>query len=409
MNLVDRAKKIIITPKTEWDVIAAETTPTQQLLVGYVLPLSAAAAIASLIGTALFVGMMGGLLGARVGIGASVIGAVIHVIMAVVSVFVIGFIVDALAPTFGGQKNMGQALKLTAYSYTPGWVFGLLAIIPFLGWIAALVGGLYGIYVMYLGMPKLMKSPQEKSVPYLIVVIVCAIVLWWVIALLSTCAAGVGMMGAGMVGSRAASSVTYDKDSRMGQLEQFGKKMEEAGKRMDAAQKSGNQKEQMAAAMGALGTALSGGKGVEPVQLDVLKPFLPDKAAGLPRTGQSSDRSGVAGLMAAKVHGDYGDQSGKSLQLEVVDTGGAAGLMGLAGWAMLGATSESENDSRIERMRKEGNRMVHEQISKKGGSNEYTVILADRFVVSGKGQGVDFDSVKGAVNSLDLGKIESIK
>jgi len=299
-------------------------------------------------------------------------------------------------------------MKLVAYSYTPGWVFGILAIIPFLGWIAAVIGGLYGIYVMYLGLPKLMKSPQEKSVPYLIVVIVCAIVLWWVIALLSTCAAGMGMVGAGMMGGRSA-AVTYDKDSRMGQLQEFGKKMEEQGKRMEAAQKSGDQKAQMQAAMGALGTAISGGKGVEPVQLDVLKPYLPETAAGLPRTGQSSDRSGVAGLMAAKVRGEYGDQSGKNLSLEVVDTGGAAGLMGLAGWAALGASSEKENDQRIERMRKDGKRMVHEQISKKGGSNEYTVILADRFVVSGRGQGVDFDAVKGAVNSIDLGKIESIK
>jgi len=408
MSIVERAKRIIVSPKTEWDVIEREATPTQQLLVGYVLPLAAVAAIASFIGSAIFAGMLGGVFGARVGIGGALVGAIIAVIMAVVSVFVIGFIVDALAPTFGGQKNMNQALKLVAYSYTPGWVFGILAIIPFLGWLAAVIGGLYGIYVMYLGLPKLMKSPQEKSVPYLIVVIVCAIVLWWVIALLSTCAAGMGMVGAGMMGGRSA-AVTYDKDSRMGQLQEFGKKMEEQGKRMEAAQKSGDQKAQMEAAMGALGTAISGGKGVEPVQLDALKPFLPETAAGLPRTGQSSDRSGVAGLMAAKVRGEYGDQSGKNLSLEVVDTGGAAGLMGLAGWAALGASSEKENDQRIERMRKDGKRMVHEQISKKGGSNEYTVILADRFVVSGRGQGVDFDAVKGAVNSIDLGKIESIK
>jgi len=52
---------------------------------------------------------------------------------------------------------------------------------------------------------------------------------------------------------------------------------------------------------------------------------------------------------------------------------------------------------------------VHEQISKKGGTNEYTVVLGDRFVVTGRGTGVDFDGVKGAVTSLDLGKIESLK
>src|SRR4029079_18929942 len=29
MNIVDRVKNILITPKTEWEVIAGETTPTQ--------------------------------------------------------------------------------------------------------------------------------------------------------------------------------------------------------------------------------------------------------------------------------------------------------------------------------------------------------------------------------------------
>jgi hypothetical protein len=203
--------------------------------------------------------------------------------------------------------------------------------------------------------------------------------------------------------------VAYDKDSPVGKLDDFSRKMEEAGKKVEAAQKSGDPQKQMEAAMGALGTALSGGKGVEPVQLDVLKPLLPEKAGGLPRTGSSSDRSGVAGLMVAKVRNEYSDQSGKNLVLEVVDTGGAAGLTGLAGWAMLGTSAESENDQRIERMRKEGKRMVREEISKRGGSNSYSVILGDRFVVSGHGTGVDFETVKTAVNGLDLAKLEAIK
>jgi len=76
---------------------------------------------------------------------------------------------------------------------------------------------------------------------------------------------------------------------------------------------------------------------------------------------------------------------------------------------MLGAAKESENDQRIERMRKEGNRMVREEISKRGGTNSYMVILADRFLVSGEGRGIDFDTVKSAVNSIDLAKVESLK
>jgi hypothetical protein len=399
MRLIDRAKNIIVTPKSEWDVIAGEATPTQQLIVGYVLPLAGAAAIAGFIGSALFLGFFGGALG----IGASLVAAIIHVVMAVVSVFVIGFIVDALAPTFSGQKNFDQAVKLVAYAYTPGWVFGLLAIIPFLGWLAALVGGIYGIYLLYLGLPKLMKSPEDKSVPYLIVVIVCAIVLWVVIAMLTTCATMGGIMGAGML-HRSAAEVRREVASA--KLEEFGRKMDEASKRMEAAQKSGDSGKQMEAAMGALGTALSGGKGVDPVQLDQLKPFVPEKFAGLPRTDLKTERSGVTGFTVARAEARYGDSAGKDVELGVMDTGGMAGLMGFASW--MGIQGEREDANHREVTRREGNRVVHEEVSKRGGRNEYTVVLADRFVVSAKGR-ADIGDLKSGVASLDLGKLEALK
>jgi uncharacterized membrane protein len=337
---------------------------------------------------------------------------VYQLVMSVVAVFLLGFIIDVLAPTFGGQKNFNQAVKVAAYSYTAGWLGGVLGIIPWVGWILGLVVSLYGIYLLYLGLPKVMKNPQEKSVAYTVVVIIVAIVVAIVIGTIGTMITAPAMMAGmgGMHGMRSpGATATYDPNSKLGKLQEYGKKMEEAGKKMELAQKSGDPNKQMEAAMGALGTALSGGKGVEPVQLDALKPLLPETVAGLPRTASSADRSGVAGLMVAKVGGEYGDNSGKNVRLEVVDTGGAAGLTALAGWAALGATSESETDSRIERSRKEGNRFVHEEISKRGGANSYTVILADRYVVSGKGNGVDIDTVKKAVNGLDLGKIESLK
>lgn len=404
MNLIERAKNIIVSPKTEWDAIAADSTPTPALITGYVLPLAAVAAVATFIGL-VFIGQSLGPLGTvRMPILGGLVGLVFHLVVAVAMVFVLGFIIDALAPSFGGQKSMGQAVKVAAYAYTPVWIVGILSIIPALG-LLGILGGLYAIYLVYLGLPPLMKSPPEKAAGYTAVVVVVAIVLGIVLAAVAGLITAPMMMASHM---GSAPSVIYDKDSRMGKLEDFGTKMEEAGKRMDEAQKSGDPKRQMEAALGTLGTVISGGKGVEPVQLDMLKPFIPEKFAGLPRTSMRSDRSGVAGLMASKVAGDYADDSGKRVKLEVVDTGGAAGLTGLAAWAMLGS-SESENDQRVQRMRREGNRMVREESSKRGGNNSYSVILADRFVVSAVGQGVDLNGLKSAVSTLDLGKIESLK
>jgi Yip1-like protein len=404
MNLVDRAKNILITPKTEWDAIAADATPTPQLITMYVLPLAAVAAVASFIGQ-VFVGVSMGFMGTmKVGMVAGVIGLVFALVMSVVMVFVVGFIADALAPTFGGTKNMNQAVKVAAYCYTPVWVVGVLAIIPALG-LLGILAGLYAIYLMYLGLPKLMKAPQEKAAGYTAVVIIAAIVIGFIVATIGGLITAPAMIGAGALSHRTAPAVTFDKNSSMAKLEEFGKKMEAANKKMEEAQKSGDPNKQMEAAMGAMGTVLSGGKGVEPVQIDALKPFVPEKFAGLPRADMRTERSGVAGLMVAKAEGDY-REGDKHVRLEVTDTGGAAGLMGMASW--LGVQGEKEDANRREVTRSEGGRMIHERVDKHGGSNEFTIVLGSRFVVTTQGN-ADIGTLKTAVASLDLGKLEALK
>jgi hypothetical protein len=410
MNIVDRVKNILITPKTEWEVIAGESTPTASLITGYVLPLAGISAVAYFIGICL-VGTTMGFLGTyRMPITWGLAVAVWHLVGAVVAVFVVGFIIDALAPTFGAQKNSAQALKVAVYSYTPGWVASILMILPVLG-ILVLLAGLYGIYLMYLGLPRLMKNPEDKSIAYTVVTIIAAIVVSVIISVIGGLIAAPAMMATGSLGMSPSAAhraaARMDPSSPMGKLEAFGKQMEEANKKMDAAQKSGDPGKQAEAAMAALGTAISGGKGVEPLQLDQIKPFIPDTFAGLPRTGQASERAGAAGFMTAKAEGTYGDSAGKQVQLEVVDTGGVGGLMGLATWA--GVMSERETDDRIERTRKEGNNVVHEEISKRGGRNKYALVLNDRFVVSASGSGVDINALKSGVASLDLAKLQSMK
>ena len=404
MNLVERAKNILITPKTEWDAIAADATPTQGLIVGYVLPLAAVAAVAAFIGQ-VFVGVSTGFFGTmRIGLVAGIVGLVFSLVMAVAMVFLIGFLADALAPSFGGQKNMNQAVKVAAYSFTPVWVAGILNIIPLLG-ILVMLAGLYAIYLLYLGLPKLMKAPQEKAAGYTVVLVLVSIVVWVVVGFFTTLVMAPFMGAAAMMGARTGSQVTFDKDSPMGKLETFGKKMEAAGKKMEAAQQSGDANKQMEAALGALGTALSGGKSVEPVQVDALKPFVPDKFAGLPRADVRTERKGVSGLMVAKAEADYAEGD-KRIELAVTDTGGAAGLLGMAAW--LGFQGEKEDSNRRESTRKEGTRVVHEEVDKRGGRSQYTVVLASRYVVSASGN-AELSALKSAVNNLDLAKLEALK
>src|SRR5437660_3777295 len=113
MNLVERVKAILLTPRSEWPVIAREPGDATFLFTNYVAILAAIPAVCGFIGAVLFV---------RTGIFSSLIFAVINYLLTFVIVYVVALIVDALAPTFDGQKNFGNALKLTVYSYTPAWV-----------------------------------------------------------------------------------------------------------------------------------------------------------------------------------------------------------------------------------------------------------------------------------------------
>ncbi len=164
MELVDRVKGILLTPQTEWGVIENESGDAAFLFKNYVAILAAIPAICGFIGRLAYLGF------AR-----SLSFAVVSYIMAFVVVYVVALIIDALAPTFNGEKNPANALKLAVYSSTPAWVVGIFALLPGIGILRIL--GLYGLYLLWLGAPKLMKSPPEKAVPYTVAIVVVALVV----------------------------------------------------------------------------------------------------------------------------------------------------------------------------------------------------------------------------------------
>lgn len=183
MDMVGRVKGILLKPKQEWEVIAGEKTSTADLYKSYVVILAAIGPVAAVIGTSI-VGVHLPMVGSwRVPITTAIASAVVQYVLTLVGVYVLAFVIDALAPTFSGQKDMTQALKVAAYSYTPGWLCGIFMIIPALAVLSIL--GLYGLYLLFLGLPALMKSPKEKSMGYTVAVVVAAIVVFLIVGMVS--------------------------------------------------------------------------------------------------------------------------------------------------------------------------------------------------------------------------------
>src|SRR4029450_8294572 len=233
--------------------------------------------------------------------------------------------------------DSNKAFKVAVYSYTPAWIAGVLQILPALGFLG-IIAALYGLYLLYLGLPALMKVPQDKAIGYTAVVVVCAIVLSIVVASIGgLIMAPVAMMsGAGTASSSSSPpEPTFDPNSPMGNLEPLGRKMEESGAKMEQAQKSGDKAAETAAAFEGLGALLGGGKRVDAVSIDQLKPLGREQFAGLARKSSNAERNGMAGIMVSKAEASYGDDAGHSATLEIIDSGGATGLMGLASWSAL--------------------------------------------------------------------------
>ncbi len=175
MNLVERVKRILLTPKTEWEVIDAEPATAAELYTRYIAPLAAIGPIAQLIGYSAF-GVSVPFVGTyRVPIGSAITQAIVMYVLTLAGTYVLALIIDALAPTFNGQRSQIQALKLAAYSLTASWVAGVFALIPGLRILTLL--GLYSLYLLYLGLPVLMKTPRDKALGYTVVVIIAAIIL----------------------------------------------------------------------------------------------------------------------------------------------------------------------------------------------------------------------------------------
>ncbi len=184
MAIIARVQKLILSPATEWDVIAGEDANVQRIYMNYVGPLIIAAALATAIGMSV-IGISFGFGSYRLPAGAALGQAILQVILGLAGVYITGLVINALAPQFGGTPDAGQAFKVAAYAPTASWVASLVMILPQLG-IVALLGALYSLYLLYVGLPKLMKPAEDKAMVYTLAVVGVMIVIYILIGTLSS-------------------------------------------------------------------------------------------------------------------------------------------------------------------------------------------------------------------------------
>jgi Yip1 domain len=161
-----------------------DTQPTtRDIMINYVVPLAAITFVGTLIGELLIAAIFG--FGAA-GFALAFVGAVVAFVLYVAAVYIVGIIIRMLAPNFKSQPSEINSLKLASYSFTPFFLASILYIIPYrsIGDLFAFLGLLYGLYILYKGLPIMVGTPQDQVLVYEIVIVVVSIVIFAVIAVI---------------------------------------------------------------------------------------------------------------------------------------------------------------------------------------------------------------------------------
>jgi hypothetical protein len=372
-GLLARIKNMILSPSSEWQAIAPEATSVAQLYVGYVTPLAVLAALIGFLRMSV-IGVSTALGGSfRTPIGSGLTYTALTFASALIGVFVVGLIINALAPKFSGTRDQRQALKVSAYSLTPAMLGSVLSLSPVLPTLLQLLAGLFGIYVLYLGLPVVMQAPKEKAFGYTASVVICSILFGILLGVLSAFAhigaagaprglfgstpteraaeqAAVRDQGAAAVGSTIGNLLGTDEKGKAG-LGAALSNLAKAGENQAQTANSGstpasNAQSPLSAAGGlmtALGGALGGPHPVNTVDFKTLTSMLPASLPGMKRVAAVGENQGALGVKASSAKADYQGSNGSSVQIEIADMSGISGLMDLAGSLVQNTTSESDS------------------------------------------------------------------
>jgi hypothetical protein len=281
----------------------------------------------------------------------------------------------------------------------------VFALLPMLGGLATLVAAIYALYVIWLGLPVLMKCPQDKAAGYLAVTVVITLVVGIVVgAVMSPFMMGAAWMSGRHGGAFSINTpdgaVTVDNDA----MQRAAARMDAARERMEAAQKSGDP----ASAGQALGDMMGAltGSGGRPIPPTDLKAQLPETLGALKRDSFETNGGSAMGISSSVAKASYvnGDQRA---QVTISDLGGLGGLASVAAWANV--TVDKETSDAIEKVYKDGHRTIHEEYRKDGSHGEVTVILANGVIVETSGDRIDGATIKSMASGLNLDALEAMK
>jgi len=173
---ISRALSLLLTPGQAWDRIAEAPAAPRALFQRYAAILAAIPALCSIFGVLVF-GFNIANIGVHMSVMGLILGAAVSYVLTLAMMWALGVFVDVTAPAFGGIRGRQAALNLVVYAATASWVGGLAEIYPSLGIPVGILAGLYSLYALYLGLPKMMGIPEERRLTAFAAVLIAILLL----------------------------------------------------------------------------------------------------------------------------------------------------------------------------------------------------------------------------------------
>ena len=201
--------------------------------------------------------------------------------------------------------------------------------------------------------------------------------------------------------------------SQQQQAEEAAKKMEQGAQQMQkAAEQMAKDAQGSSAEMAAGLQQMAQGfqqmaqGAAKPVDFEQLKSALPE-VSGWTRTSPRGEQTNMPVAISRAEARYTKDQS--RVTLEIVDT--ALSQLLIAPVSMFLASGYSErSDDGFKRSAKIGGQPGFEEWNHDDKRGEVTAVVANRFIVKGRGHQVDsLDTVRGVVEAVDLGKLATLK
>ena len=387
-SVFDRARNILVRPKVEWPIIAAEPASIGSIYRDYVVYLAAIPVLCTFLAALVFgEGAFG--ITSRPPFFAALWSAAVQYVLLLAGAYVLALIINLLAPRFGGADDSLSAFKLAAYSATASWAAGVFNLVPALSFLTIL--GLYSLYLLYTGAPVLMRIPADRALSFSAAIIGVGIVLSLLVAALLAAFAST---------ENSTAMAPPDEAGRLGSgmatLEAARKHAEAIQQQMEAAQGRDQDSKAEEPEIGS----------VQPVAADALKAVLPETLpGGFAKTEGSTSTVGAAGFGFAVARADY-QRGDAKISISLTDLGAAGAIAALG--AAFGANTTEETETSYSKTYVTDGRMVTEAFNRQTEQGSYGMIVGNRIMVNAEGYGADMEELKSAIAAIDLDRVESL-